>query len=202
MKTIFSKIGKLYQMNAVKRAVIIWVLFQLILWAAFAAAYGVNFEAWNHEITPERSQQPAESIAAAALFILVSNLILFIIIAAGNLFVRFAAVTPGLLILLIQGIIIGSTAGSNAFEFPFARVLDANIQFLKVGLWETTAYALICAVTLTKSLNIAETFPPRQWSETRKLKELSFDLSEKLLIALSIAMLIGAAAVEAILIAA
>ena len=95
---------------------------------------------------------------------------------------------------------IGLTAGANSFEFPFATVLDANIRYLKVGLWETTSYALICAVTLTKSLNIADTFPAKQWTETRILKDIRFSIGEKTLALISILMLITAAYIEAVLI--
>jgi aspartate carbamoyltransferase catalytic subunit len=85
---------------------------------------------------------------------------------------------------------------------PLVAAMNVPIPVINAGDGGHNHPTQTLADLLTKSLNIAETFPPRQWSETRKLKELSFDLSEKLLIALSIAMLIGAAAVEAILIAA
>lgn len=71
----------------------------------------------------------------------------------------------------------------------------------KVGLWETTAYALVCAVTLTKSLNIAETFPARQWSQTGKLREIGFDGSEKALLLAGVTLLIVSAYIEAVLLA-
>ena len=127
------------------------------------------------------------------------NFFLLLLIVFGNLFVRFGAVTPGLLILLVQGILIGWVAGSNAFEYPFGSVLEANIQYLKVGLWETTAYALICGVTLTKSLYIADTFPAKTWSQVRKLKNLKFSTEEKLMALLSVILLATAAYIEAVL---
>lgn len=200
MNAISTAVGKLYKASALRRVIVIWIAFQVILWAAFAISYSFSSEAWQTVLPSEGAAQPTAGIVGSALFIFVSNLFLLIIIGLGNLFVRFGAVTPGSLILLIQGIVIGITAGTNAFEFPFASVLEANIQYLKVGLWETTSYALICAVTLNKSLNIAETFPARQWSETRKIKDLRLDSAEKALTALSIVMLIAAAIVEAVLI--
>ena len=56
---------------------------------------------------------------------------------------------------------IGWLAGANGFEVPFINVTAANMQYLRIGLWETTAYSLVCGVTLTKSLLISETFPPK-----------------------------------------
>ncbi len=118
----------------------------------------------------------------------------------GNVFVRFGPLTPGLVILLLQGIMIGHVAGANSFEFPFASVAEANIQYLKVGLWEITAYSLVCAVTLTKSLYVAGTFPAKQWSEVRKLKDIVFSAPEKMLFGASLILLVVSAYVEAFLI--
>ena len=67
---------------------------------------------------------------------------MLLLIGAGNLLVRFGSVTPGLLVLLVQGAAIGWVAGTNSFEVPFASVAAANMQYLRIGLWETSAYAI------------------------------------------------------------
>jgi hypothetical protein len=79
---------------------------------------------------------------------------------------------------------------------PFPRVAAANAAFLRIGLWETTAYVLTCAATLTKSLNIADTFPPQTWAETRTLKTLDFNTMEIIVATFGLLCLVGAALVE------
>ena len=53
------------------------------------------------------------------------------------------------------------------------------------------------AVTLPKSVNVAATFPAKQWTMTRRLKEIRFSRSEISIAALGVVSLIGAALVEA-----
>lgn len=190
----------LYEMGALKRSIVICILFQIILWATFGIAYYLNLDVWNSAADIIQTTPTEDSLVKTFIFIIVNNLIVFSLIVLGNIFARFVIFTPGILILVLQGIMIGWTAGTNSFEFPFSSVLEANIQYLKVGLWETTSYGLICGVTLTKSLNIADTFPPKKWSSVRKLRDLSFNVAERILAAVSIAMLVLAAYIEAVLI--
>lgn len=119
-----------------------------------------------------------------------------LIAIGGNLFVRFNIITPGLLVLVIQAVMIGWLAGSNGFEVPFANVKAANMQYLRIGLWETTAYALVCAVTLPKSLLIADTFPAKKWSQTRNLKDIDLSITETSILLLGAIGLLVAAIVE------
>jgi hypothetical protein len=107
-------------------------------------------------------------------------------------------VTPGLLILIIQGATIGWVAGTNGFEVPFASLAAANMQYLRIGLWETSAYAIICALTLTKSLLVANSFPAKEWAEKHTLRSLRFSSTEKALGVLALLFLVGAALVEAL----
>lgn len=109
---------------------------------------------------------------------------------------RFNIITPGLLVLVIQAVMIGWLAGSNGFEVPFANVKAANMQYLRIGLWETTAYALVCAVTLPKSLLIADTFPAKKWSQTRNLKDIDLSITETSILLLGAIGLLVAAIVE------
>ncbi len=97
--------------------------------------------------------------------------------------------------LLIQGVMIWWLGGSNGFEVPFVNIAAANMQYLKIGLWETTAYALVCAVTLNKSLHISDTFPAKKWSQTRKFQDIKLNHTEIIIIVLgSIALLCAAIA--------
>ena len=77
-----------------------------------------------------------------------------------------------------------------------ASLTEANLNYLKIGLWEVSAYAIVCAVTMTKSLNIAETFPAKTWSTTRKFADLRWDAQEKALLVAGLLFLIIAAFVE------
>ena len=146
--------------------------------------------------SPSRSSCPGIGLFG---FIVGMNSLVMLLIAGGNVFARFGWVTPGLVVLVVQGLQIGWLAGSNGFEAPFPTVEAANLAFLRVGLWETTAYALVCGVTLTKSLNVSATFPPRAWTETRGLSQLRLDSAEALLAAIALALLLGAALSETLL---
>lgn len=174
-----------------KRAAAVWGLFMAVQWSVFLIAYLTHPQAWiDVELfVPDTGVR-------SSLLILANNLLVIGLIAGANLFARFGNLSLGGLVLLIQGITIGWTAGTNAFQFPFASVADANLNYLKIGLWEVSAYAIICAVTMTKSLNISETFPPKKWSVTRKLSDLHWDSQEKALSLVGLLLLAGAAVIE------
>ena len=186
---------KLFRTGAWARTGFLWVVFMSVTWSVAIIAYLTHPQAWQNVPLSE-----PEKGWGVLLFILGSNLFLLSLIVVGNLFVRFGPVTVGLIILLWQAITIGWTAGTNGFTEPFPSFAVANRAFLFVGLWETTAYVLICATTLTKSLLISDTFPAREWADQRKLKDLSFNLSEKAIIFSGFLLLIGAAIVEAFII--
>ena len=182
----------LYRVSAPIRAVILWFGFLAALWVVFGIAYLTHPQAWT-----EVSIIPRQSGWEVFGYIIGRNALLLLFIAAGNLFIRFGSITPGLLILVVQAVIIGWTAGTNSFMEPFPSAAQANFAFLRIGLWEVTAYALICAVTLPKSLLITSTFPAKQWDQQRMLKDIRFTKSEWVITAASLLCLIGAAYVEA-----
>jgi hypothetical protein len=183
---------KLLEVNPLRRTVILWIAFMAALWLVFGIGLLTHPGAYDHVPAVER-----ETGWQVLAFILGSNGVLLFIIMVGNLFVRFGSVTPGLLILAYEAVIIGWTAGTNGFMEPFASVAAANAAFLRIGLWETTAYVLLCAVTLPKSLHVAATFPAKQWSQTFRLREIRFNRSEIAIAAFGICSLVGAALVEA-----
>jgi hypothetical protein len=76
-------------------------------------------------------------------------------------------------------------------------VAAANSAFLRIGLWETGAYAVVCAATLPKSRLVAATFPATAWEAERALRDLTFTRSECFLLVMSGMMVIGAAVAEA-----
>jgi len=196
---MFTRIKDLYELGVAKRSVIVWILFQGVLWVTFAISFLAYRAEWN--VVREVGIGVYDGSAAALFLEIVGrNSVLVLLIALGNIFVRFGPITPGLLILVTQGITIGFVAGTNSFEFPFVSVAEANLQFLKVGLWETTAYAIICAVTITKSLNIADSFPARRWAEVRTLRDISFSTTEKGFALAGIILIIMAAYIETFLI--
>jgi hypothetical protein len=184
-------IKRIYAMAPVRRVVIVWLAFFIIQWAVFLLAYLTNPEAWVNVQTgaPGRGMD-------SALAILANNGILLILIVAANLFARFGSVSLGGLILTIQAVMIGWTAGTNGFSFPFTSLGAANMNYLKIGLWELSAYAIVGGVTLTKSLNISETFPPKDWVVSRKLKDITFDKTEERLLILAAVLLVFAALME------
>lgn len=185
----------MYQKNVVSRALFIWLGFSAALWLIFGLAYFTHPQAWGSAVE-EVHRQTGWGVFGT---IIASNSLLLLLIIAGNLFIRFGAITPGLIILVIQAVMIGWTAGTNGFLEPFGIVAQANAAFLRIGLWETSAYALLCAVTLPKSLLVSDTFPARQWVQQRKLKDLRFTKGERMIAAAGVLCLIGAAYVEAFL---
>jgi hypothetical protein len=194
--TIISRVGHIYNLNAITRSIVIWLGFQAVLWFVFGLSYLTHEGAWLNVLEVEPSTAAEGSWWSTFFYIVINNFIICLLIIIGNLFVRFSIITPGLLILVIQAIMIGWLAGANGFEVPFVSVKAANMQYLKIGLWETTAYALVCAVTLPKSLLIADTFPAKKWSQKRKLKDIKLSFTEICILLLSGIVLITATAIE------
>ena len=174
------------------RTVFIWLGFMVVLWTIFAVGWVTHPQAWRNVILVE----PQKGWQVFGL-ILCNNFLLLALITLGNLFIRFGNVTPGLVILGIQATVIGWTAGTNGFIEPFQSVTAANTAFLYIGLWETTAYVVICAVTLSKSLLVSDTFPAKKWVKSTSIKELTFTRLEFGIALLGLFALIGAAAIEA-----
>lgn len=163
-----------------------------VMWIVFGVGLATHPGAYSNSPVLDRQTGWRE-----LAYILGNNAMLLLLIVFGNLFVRFGNITPGLLILVYEAIVIGWTAGTNSFLEPFSSVMAANSTFLRIGLWETTAYVLLCAVTLPKSLNIAATFPARQWSRTCTLMEIRYSRPEFSIAALGVFSLVGAALIEA-----
>lgn len=182
----------IHRSNLWVRTGLLWLAFMVTTWSVAGIAYLTHPQAWQNvpAVQPEKGWD-------VFLFIIASNSLLCGLIAIGNLFVRFGRVTVGSLILFWQAVAIGWTAGTNGFVEPFSSFSAANRAFLFVGLWETTVYVLICAVTITKSRLISDTFPAREWSQQRSWKELKFTRAECLVFAASVVLLLGAAGVEA-----
>lgn len=194
IKEIFNY---LYSNNAIKRTIILWITVQLLLWLIFGISFFINEEAWVNVLEIEKGAAAVGGFWSTFFYIISHNLLLVIFIVIGNLFVRFGKITPGLLILILQVIGIGWLAGSNSFEVLFTSVLMANIQYLKIGLWEITVYVIVCAVTLPKSLYIADSFPATKWQEVRKFSDILLNKKEIILLFISIILLIMAATIEA-----
>lgn len=187
---------KLLNMNIIKRALFLWILSQLLLWGTFAISLFFHIDAWFNVINVDPSTAFVGNFTTTLLFIILNNLFICVLIAIGNIFVRFKNISPGLIVLIIQLVTIGYIAGANSFEIPFTSINAANMEFLKVGLWETTAYILVCAVTLPKSLLIADTFPAKTWSEVKKLKDIKLNKNEFAVIIISLTFIILAAFME------
>jgi hypothetical protein len=184
--------GWLLQQPALLRTAIIWAGMLIVMFVTFGVGVATHPEAWVG--VPAGETLGGWPLLWTALF---HNTLILLLIGVGNLFVRFGWFTPGLLILIIQALTIGWTAGTNAFANPFPSVAAANAAFLRIGLWETGAYAVVCAVTLTKSRLIANAFPATAWEEQRSLRDLTFTRSERWLLGTSVVMVVGAAVAEA-----
>jgi hypothetical protein len=185
-------LSKLLRLDVLARSGVMWLAFMGTLWTVFAVGVWTHPDAWNNI-----ARVDVETGWGVLAYIIAMNATVLLLIVVGNVFVRFGSITPGILVLGWQAITIGWTAGTNAFSEPFASVAQANAAFLRIGLWETTAYVLICAVTLDKSLNVSDSFPARRWTETRRLRDLNFSRTEIVVAALSLTCLLVAALVEA-----
>lgn len=186
----------LLTMGTYKRTATVWMGFMALLWGTFGLARLVHPGAYPGVAEPVVTSPTGIGLFA---YIAAMNGFIILMLVVGNLFVRFSWFTPGLIILILQAIAIGWTAGSNAFEVPFATVGDAHSAFLRVGLLETSAYAIVTAVTLTKSCLISSTFPPKEWAETRKLSEVPWSRSDLVMLTVALVMWLGAAVNETIL---
>lgn len=184
----------LLEKGVLSRILILWLVSMSLLWAVFAVGAYSHPDAWVNV-------QPVEPQTGWGVFwfILRNNFLILGLITVGNLFVRFGAVTPGLLVLSIQLVTIGWTAGTNGFSDPFLSVAAANTAFLRIGLWEVTAYIAICAITLNKSLLIADTFPAKKWTKVTRLRDVSFTRTEILASTVGVLALLFAAYTEAFL---
>lgn len=200
-KSIGRLFSGLYKVGAVRRTIIVWFLLQAVLWVFFAAGYLAKPGAWQDVPAVAPSSAAVGGVASTMGYIVLRNCIVLLLIGAGNLLVRFGVVTPGLLVLIVQGAAIGWLAGTNGFEVPFPSVAAANMQYLRIGLWETSAYAVFCGLTLTKSLLVADSFPAKEWAEKHTLRSLRFSGAEKALAVLTLLLLVGAALVEALYLA-
>lgn len=185
-------IAWLLRQNALRRSALVWLAMMLVLQTVFYLAVWAHPGAWQN--VPAAEMERGWPLLALALF---NNGLILAAIAGGNLFVRFGTITPGLIVLAIQAVTIGWVAGTNAFAVPFPSVGAANAAFLRIGLWETSAYAIICAVTLPKSMLVSATFPAREWIEQRSMREIRFTPLEVALVVVSVLMLVSAAIVEA-----
>ena len=182
----------LYDWPVLPRIGLLWVGFMAALWAIFAVGIMTNPQAW-HDV----ALVSPESGWGVFWFVILNNLVLLVFITIGNLFVRFGSITPGLVILGIQAIVIGWTGGTNGFSEPFQTVAAANDAFLRIGLWETTAYVLICAITLTKSCLVSDGFPAKRWLKSIPITALRFTGLEIGVGGLALFALIAAASMEA-----
>lgn len=200
-KSIGRFFSGLYQVGAVKRTIIIWLLLQAVLWVFFVIGYLARPGAWQAVPAIAPASAAVGGVASTLGYIVFRNAIVLLLIGAGNILVRFGSVTPGLLVLLVQGATIGWVAGTNGFEVPFPSIAAANLQYLRIGLWETSAYAVFCGLTLTKSLLVADGFPAKEWVEKHTLSSLKFSRVERILALLTLLFLVGAALVEALYLA-
>jgi hypothetical protein len=187
-------IKKFLELSVLPRTIFLWIAFMTILWIIFGLGIVTHPEAWRNIPLVE-----TETGWNIFWFILGNNCIILTLIIAGNLFVRFGQISPGLIVLGIQSIMIGWTAGTNGFTEPFQSVTAANTAFLRIGLWETSAYVFICAVTLPKSLLISDTFPAKRWVKTTSIKDLSFSIVETIIGCSGFVALISSAYMEAFL---
>ena len=185
-------LSKLFRQHVFVRSAVLWAVLMCVLWGVFAVGVWTHPDAWSNIARVE-----VETGWNALAYIVAMNAMVLLLIVIGNVFVRFGPVTPGLLVLGWQAIAIGWTAGTNSFAEPFSSVAQANAAFLRIGLWETTAYALVCAVTLDKSLNVSDSFPAKRWSEVRRLRDLRFSRAEIAVAVASLTCLLAAAVIEA-----
>lgn len=184
----------LLEKGVLSRIAMLWLISMFVLWAVFAVGAYTHPDAWV-DIPPVESQTGW----SVFWFILRSNFLVLGLIALGNLFVRFGVVTPGLVVLAIQVITIGWIAGTNSFMEPFPSIQAANTAFMRIGLWEVTAYISICAITLSKSLLVADAFPARKWTKITHWKDLTFTRAEVITSILTVFVLVMAAYIEAFL---
>ena len=91
----------LYQFGAVKRTIIVWLLFQSVLWVFFGAGYLLQPDSWVNVPTVAPSSAAVGGVGTTIGYIVLRNSIVLLLIGAGNLFVRFWPGDPRLLVLAV-----------------------------------------------------------------------------------------------------
>lgn len=119
---------------------------------------------------------------------------------ASTLF-RFGPVNVGTAYLTVQLVVIGRIAGLNTFAYPMPSVVDGLVQFLRVGLWEVTAYVIVAAVTMTKARWIADRPGAAQWRERRRWRQLPWTTTDRWLLFVAVTLILLAGAIEAVTLA-
>ena len=156
-KSIGRFFSGLYQVGAVKRTIIIWLLLQAVLWVFFVIGYLARPGAWQDVPAIAPASAAVGGVASTLGYIVFRNAIVLLLIGAGNILVRFGSVTPGLLVLLVQGATIGWVE-RMALRFPFQACSCQPAVFTHRPM-ETSAYAVL-RTDSTKSLLLPTVFLP------------------------------------------
>ena len=115
-KSIGRFFSGLYQVEAVKRTIIIWLLLQAVLWVFFVIGYLAG--AWRGRCAAIAPASAAVGGVASTLgYIVFRNAIVLLLIGAGNILVRFGSVTLASWYLFRSYHWLGR--GTNGFEVPF-----------------------------------------------------------------------------------
>lgn len=189
-------IERFYERPVGVRLVVLWVAMLALTFGSFGVhlwlgdGYG---EAAATTAAPE-----APSLLRLVAIIWSINLANAAVIGLTSTLFRFGPFNVGTLYLAVQVVMIGRIAGLNAFEFPMSSIADGLLQFLRVGLWEVTAYVIVAAVTITKARWIADRLGASEWRERRTWRELDWNDDERWLLVAAVGLILGAGLVEGI----
>ena len=182
-------------LGAVKRSVVVLLGFQVLRWLVFGISYMLNRGSWVEVAAVEASTAAVGGWWSTFFFILLS--ILFIcVLCRGNILVRFGSITPGLLVLPSARLsLLAGWRGPKVLSTisQCGRSEPAVLEDRALG---DISLCPDCAVTLPKSLLVADTFPAKQWSETRRLRDIALSPAETGIVVLGCLMLIAAALIE------
>lgn len=186
----------LFERGVGVRVVVLWLVTLTIMFVSF------GLHLWLGNGYEQVAAVPPERASTRLLPLLLTiwgiNLANALVIGFTSTLFRFGPVNVGTLYLTVQVVMIGRIAGLNRFEYPMANVGEGLLQFLRVGLWEVTAYAIVAGVTLTKARWIADRPGASTWRERRTWAELDWGRTEWTMLAVATVLLLGSGVVEAL----
>lgn len=191
-----ARIERFYEQTVGVRLAVLWVVMLALTFGSFGVhlwlgdGYG---EAAAATTAPE-----VPSLLGLLALIWSINLANAAVIGLASTLFRFGPFNVGTLYLAVQLVMIGRIAGLNTFAYPMASVSDGLLQFIRVGLWEVTAYVIVAAVTITKARWIADRLGASEWRQRRTWRELDWSGTERSLLVAAVGLILGAGLVEGI----
>lgn len=186
----------LFERGVGVRVVVLWLMALGVMFASFGLHLWLG--SGYDEVAAPSAAPGSARLLPLLLTIWGINVANALVIGVTSTLFRFGPINVGALYLTVQVVMIGRIAGLNGFEHPMASVGEGLVQFVRVGLWEVTAYVIVAGVTLTKARWIADRLGAKTWREQRTWAELDWSRTERWMLAVAAVLILGSGFVEAL----